>query len=219
MDEKALYDNRKRQARLAGVFYIVLAFAALPDALRSRLFVGGDALATGRNIMANAALLRWSVIGDICTEIAFLLMGIVLYGLLKEVSRKAALMMLAMVAIASAMTIYNVGGETAAIGAFASGDWDHGMLLIDAFMAYKAPTAVFYGLWMAPLGFLFIKSSFMPKILGAILIVGSCGYVIHSVYMIAAPAVTERFVLISVVAEVAAIVWLLGFGVKKPKAA
>lgn len=219
MEERELYESRKRQARLAGVFYLILAFAALPDALRSSLFVSGDAVATGRNIMANIELLRWSVVGDIVTEIAFLLMAIVLYGLLKEASRNAARMMLAMVAIASAMTIFNTGAEIAAIGAFESGDSGHGRLLLDAFMAYKAPTAVFYGLWMAPLGYLFIKSGFMPKILGAILLVGSSGYVIHSVFGIAAPAVTERFVLVSVVAEVAAIVWLLGFGVKRPKAA
>lgn len=216
MDEMELYESRKKKARLAGIGYLVLAFAALPDMLRRTLFIMGDAAATSRNILANATVFRMSILGDIVTEVAFLLIALCLYSLLKEVRRGAARAMLSMVVIAVTMTIFNTGTEIAAISLFETNDQIHGILLLRVYQALIIPTSVFFGLWMLPLGYLFIKSGFMPKTLGIILMIGSSGYVIHAVFRIIAPSISEQFVLLSVVAEVATIIWLLVFGVKKP---
>ena len=35
-----------------------------------------------------------------------------------------------------------------------------------------------YGVWLLPLGYLIIKSNFIPKIIGYTLILGSIGYII-----------------------------------------
>jgi hypothetical protein len=219
MDEMELYESRKKTARMAGVGYVVLAFAALPEMLRDSLFVAGDAAATGRNILANATLFRLSILGDIVTELSFLFLGLCLYSLLKAVRQSAARAMLAMVAIAVTMTIASTGFEIAAMERFATGDPIHGGLLLGIFRALTVPATVFFGLWMLPLGYLFSKSGFMPKTLGAILMVGSAGYVIHAGFGIIAPDIPERFHLASVVAEVATIVWLVAFGVKRPSRA
>jgi hypothetical protein len=69
---------------------------------------------------------------------------------------------------------------------------------------------------MLPLGYLFLKSGFMPKSLGVLLMIGSSGYVIHAAYKTVAPEIPEQFLVLSVVAEVAAIIWLTAFGVKRP---
>lgn len=216
MDEEELYESRKNIARLAGIGYLVLAFAALPEMLRNNLFVKGDAVATGRNILANATLFRLSILGDIITEISFLFVALCLYSLLKDVNRDVARAMLLMVVIAVTMTILNTGIEIAAMSFFKSADEVHGGLLLRVFQALTVPVSVFFGLWMLPLGYLFVKSGFMPKTLGVVLMIGSLGYVIHAVYSIIAPSVSEQFVLLSVVAEVATIIWLLAFGVKRP---
>ena len=39
----------------------------------------------------------------------------------------------------------------------------YGGLFINLFEALKLPGSVFFGLWMLPLGYLFLKSGFMPK--------------------------------------------------------
>ena len=57
----------------------------------------------------------------------------------------------------------------------------------------------------------------MPTLLGLLLMIGSIGYVIHAVVIqIISPGAAQPAVLLSVVAEVATIIWLLVFGVKKP---
>jgi len=99
---------------------------------------------------------------------------------------------------------------------FETGDAINGNLLLGVFQSLIVPASVFFGLWMLPLGYLFFKSGFMPKTLGAGQMVCSFGYVIHAVYQIVAPGVPEQFVMLSVVVEVATIVWLLAFGVKRP---
>lgn len=217
MDERELYDGRKRKARLAGACFIVVAFAALPEMLRGSLFAMGDAAATGRNILGSEALLRWSVVGDIVTELAFLFTALFLYSLLEEVGRGVARSMLALVAIAVGMTILNTGTELAALGAFLAGDQAQGMLLLRLFQALAIPVGLFFGLWMLPFGYLVFKSGFMPKALGMLLmILGSSGYMADSLLRILAPGASGKILLLSVVAEVATILWLLVFGVKRP---
>ena len=216
MSDVDLYKNRKRKARLAGIGWTIVAFAAWPDMVRRTLFVFGDAAATGRNIVANAQVFRMSMLGDIVTEIAFLLTALILFDLLRYAGKTAARAMLSMVVIAVTMAIFKTGAELAALGFFETGDQAHGMLLIELFQASAVPTSVFFGLWMLPLGYLFFVSGFMPRALGVVLLIGSTGYVIHSIFVIAAPGVSEKAVLLSVAAEVATIVWLLVSGVRRP---
>lgn len=133
----------------------------------------------------------------------------------EEGEESAARAMLSIVAIAVGMAIFKTGAEIAAIAYFEANDPTHGALLIELFQASAAPTSVFFGLWMLPLGYLFYVSGFMPKALGVVLMIGSAGYVIHAALRIMAPASSEKAVLLSVAAEVAAIAWLLAAGVRR----
>jgi len=219
MDELNLYMSQRRKARLAGIGWTIVAFAAWPDMVRKALFVSGDAVATGRNILANNLLFRMSMAGDIVTEIAFLVTALVLFDLLREAGKTAARAMLSFVVIAVTMVILKTGTELAALHFFEANDPVHGNLLIELFQASAVPTSVFFGLWMLPLGYLFFVSGFMPKALGIVLMIGSTGYVIHSTLRLLAPAVSEQAILLSVAAEVTTIVWLLVAGVRRPRAA
>lgn len=216
MNEMVLYKSRKKKAQLAGVGYFVLAFAAWPEMVHRTLFVTDDVYATSKNILSNISMFRISILVVIVTEIAFLFIALCLYDLLKEVKKGTARAMLSMVVIAVTMTILSTGTEILAINLFVANDPVHGFLMLEVFKSLMIPTAVFFGLWMLPLGYLFFKSNFMPKSLGIILMIGSSGYVIHAVYLIVAPGVSEKFILLAVVAEVATIVWLLAIGVKRP---
>jgi len=216
MDELTIYKNRRRKARLAGTGYLILAFAALPDILRKRLFIPNDPVATSNNILANLSILRLSILGDIVTEISFLFLALCLYSLLKDVRRSASQAMLSMVLIAVTMTVFNTGIEIAAINLFQSTDQLHGFLLLEVFQTLSIPATFFFGLWMLPFGYVCIKSDFMSKFVGFILLIGSCGYVIHAVFQIMSPGTSEHFLFISVIAEVTTIIWLLIFGVKQP---
>lgn len=79
---------------------------------------------------------------------------------------------------------------------------------------------VFWGLWLIPLGQLIIKSGFMPRIIGILLIAGGCAYLVECLDFILlsemlSPITNYTFVLYSV-AELSTVAWLLAKGMKEP---
>jgi hypothetical protein len=76
---------------------------------------------------------------------------------------------------------------------------------------------VFFALWLAPLGYLVIRSGQFPKVLGGALIVGCAGYLARVCVNVLAPALdVELLGLVGVLPEVAFLGWLLVKGVRTP---
>ena len=115
MNELELYQSRRKTARIAGAFYVVLALAFLPDMLRKSLIVAGDAVATGENILSHALLFRISIFGDLVCEIAVVFLALCLYTLLKDVGREAARLMVALVLVAVPIAMLSTSNELAAL--------------------------------------------------------------------------------------------------------
>lgn len=73
--------------------------------------------------------------------------------------------------------------------------------------------AIFFGLWLLPLGYMLFRSRYAPRALGALVMVGSFGYVADVVANVLVPTVGESLtpvlLLPSVLAEVSLILWLL----------
>jgi hypothetical protein len=78
---------------------------------------------------------------------------------------------------------------------------------------------LFWGLWLVPLGVLVIKSRFIPRLLGALVIAAGVAYVVGSVTAIIWPAqrdIVSRFTLpIGGVGELLLVLWLLVIGAKE----
>lgn len=219
MHESELYQSRRKTARIAGVFYLVLALAMFPDMVRKSLIVVGDAATTGRNILANVFLFRASIVVDLVTEIAFLLLALCLYGLLKDVRREIARLMVALVIVAVTMAMLSTSKELTAVALLQGNDLAQAMLFLDLYKNEGIIATIFFGLWMFPLGWLFFKSGFMPKLLGILLMAGCFGYLAHSLAGLLMPdwrTLTAQGVMLPAVAELATVVWLLAFGVKRP---
>src|SRR5512144_1322208 len=81
-------------ARIGGVLYlIIIVIGVLGQAfVRDALIVGGDAAATASNIAASQTLWRFSVAGEIAYLAAAVALGLILYVLLRPVSRDMALL-------------------------------------------------------------------------------------------------------------------------------
>jgi hypothetical protein len=73
--------------------------------------------------------------------------------------------------------------------------------------------AMFYGLWLAPLGYLAIKSGYVPKVLGVLLVIGCFGYLADLFTYFLAPELGTRigllFAAIGGIPELVFVVWLL----------
>lgn len=219
MNAWELYQSRRKTAQIAGTFYVILALAMFPQMLRDRLIVVGDATTTGRNILANALLFRISILGDLICYVAFVCLAIWLYSLLQDVGREAARLMVAFVLVCVAIAMLSAANELTALRLLQNNDPAQAMLFLNLFKDGVLIAEIFMGLWLFPLGWLFFKSGFMPKPLGILLMVGCFGYLADSFAGLVMPAwqaVAAQGVLLSALAELATVCWLLVFGVKRP---
>jgi hypothetical protein len=70
--------------------------------------------------------------------------------------------------------------------------------------------ALFFGLWLIPMGWLVLRSGFMPRLLGLILIAGGIGYTLsaYAKYLIPnASAVADALPILANIGEV----WMIGY--------
>jgi hypothetical protein len=77
--------------------------------------------------------------------------------------------------------------------------------------------ALFWGLWLFPFGLLVMRSGFIPRILGILLIINGFAYVLASLTSLLAPAyaaVVNRFAFIPETGELWIMLWLLIKGVR-----
>lgn len=219
MSEEPLYRQRSRTARIAGGLYALLAMAMFPHMLRGRLFVFDDAAATARNILGNELIFRVSILADLVFQIAFLLLALALYHLLAEVSRNVARVMIGLVVVAVPIALLNSLNQIAALLLFQEGEEAQAMLFLRLFGNGVFIAQVFWGLWMFPFGVLVHRSGFLPKALGPLLMAGCFGYLVDAVAGLVAPSLRpsiEPVVMISAVAEILTLLWLLVFGVRRP---
>ena len=82
-----------------------------------------------------------------------------------------------------------------------------------------AIAGIFWGLWLFPFGVLVIRSGFIPKILGILLIVGCFSYLIDSAVALLLPEHRDRLAGILMLplaaGELSMVLWLLVKGVRE----
>jgi hypothetical protein len=153
----------------------------------SVLLVRGDAVATSRNIMASEWLFRSGTLSALMTQIIFVFQVLALYRLLQTVNKDRAVVMVVLALLGIPMAFLNEVNQLAALrllsgadaGAFTSVQLQaQAMLFLDMRESGILVTQVFWGLWLLPLGFLVLKSGFLPKLLGILLIVAGVGHLI-----------------------------------------
>jgi len=72
---------------------------------------------------------------------------------------------------------------------------------------------IFWGLWLFPLGYLVFKSGFLPRILGILLVIAGCGYLIEFVTYFLFPNFDATIRMFTFWGEVILALWLLIKGV------
>ncbi len=206
-----------RLARLAGLLYIII-------------FVANDASATANNIKADETLFRVGIGGQFVVLLSEVILSVLLYVLLAPVNKT-----LALVAAAARLTMTAIHGLNLLnyflvlqlLGdAYYLALFDEGqlhalvMLFIDAHAYGFGLGLVFFALHLVVLGYLVFRSSYFPRLLGALLMVAACGYAIDSVAILLLDAYQETpplLVFPIVIAEVAFPLWLLIKGVRLPR--
>jgi hypothetical protein len=218
-------DSLRAQARTAGLWYLLLAVVAPLSAVYvpSRIVVAGDATATARNIVTHPSLYRAGIVGSLASNVVMLCVVASLYTLLHAVDRRLARLMVILVvsgvAIAYVVTFHQIAPLVLLSGA----DFLQAIPRpqLDA-LAYGflriartggALATAFWGLWLFPLGALVIRSGFLPRLLGLLLVVNGAAYVAVCLTGLAAPAylgIVDRIAMpYYMIGELATIGWLV----------
>ncbi len=218
-----------KAARVAGAVYLSMAVTA-PFSLiyvPRTLIVPGNSTATANNILAHETLFRLSIVADLITAVIFILLVMALYRLLSGVNKTHASLMVALVLVSAAIAFLNEVNNIAALTLFRGGDFlavfDKGQLDALAMLFLRLHgqglviDQIFWGLWLFPFGVLVMRSGFLPRILGLLLIVNCFAYVAASLTSLLLPdyaSVVDRAVLPAVFGEIWIMLWLLIKGAK-----
>jgi hypothetical protein len=227
-------NSSKRLARIAGVLYLLVGvFGGFAEGfVDPKVYVAGNAGATAGNVVANAGLVRMGVVAHLLDGTFFVFLAMALYVLFEHVNKSVARAMLVLVALATGIICLNAvfqfeGLRVATDSSYATAFGTAGsnalvLLLLDTQHYGTLSAQVFFGLWLAPIGYLARKSGLFPKWLGDLLIVGAVCYLVDLLAAFLVPDFAQKihtFVVIPcAVAEISMVVYLLAVGVRTPKA-
>ncbi|UCF97720.1 MAG: DUF4386 domain-containing protein [Spirochaetaceae bacterium] len=221
-------NSLKKTGRIAGVLILIITVFAPFSMLYvpSKLVVPGDAATTASNILAAEGLFRISIVSD---SVVFLLeIGILvlLYVLLKPVSKTLSLV----AAFARlAMTIVqgiNLLNHFVALLFLSGADYLmafepeqlHALALVflNAHEYAAHIWGLFFSLHLFFLGYLVYKAGYIPRVLGVLLVIASLCYLTQGFGNILAPNYEQIFALVGYLSiiELAFPLWLVIKGVK-----
>lgn len=188
------------KARIAGAAYLAIivsaAFAFL--VVRDRLLVPGNGAATAANILAHEALYRWGGAISILTLVCDAIVAVIFYDLFKPVSRSlslfAAVLRLIFVAIMGFNTVNYFAPLVLLHGnRFSTTDSQAFTLVSQTFFSLGYNIAIiFFGLQFIVIGYLILRSGFLPRLLGSVMITGLF-YFANSFVHFVAPAAARGF--------------------------
>jgi len=220
--------NENRIGRLAGALYLVVVLSGLFSLIYvpSRITVPGDPQATVGNIVTSEALFRAGIAAFLIKQVAFLLLPLVLFKLLRPVHQSMAALMVALAAVSVPIALTSLVSRLDALEilrsspgqALAPGQLQSQVMLsLDAYGNGLLVTTLFWGLWLLPLGYLVMRSGFLPKILGVFLVLGGLGYVTDVFGQILVPdtRIPDFALLPAAVGEIGICLWFLLVGARR----
>jgi hypothetical protein len=221
---------QRRAAMIAGLGLLIMAVTAFfaNFFVLENLVTPEDARQTVSNIMANEMLFRLGVVGFIIVLICDVLVAWALYLFFKPVSQSlsllAAVFRLVYTAIfgAALFNLANVLPLLSGVETFTpNGLQAQVMLSLESFHTGWLIGLVFFGFHLLMLGYMAMKSSYVPKVLGVLLIAASLGYIIDSSAQFLLPNYPDYETLFSLIVAVPGMIgelsfcfWLLFRGVR-----
>jgi len=220
----------RQQARFAGLLYLIMAVIAPIGLLivPGKVIVPDNATATADAIRASEGLLRIGIASELIHQALAVFLVLALYRLFQPVDVSLARHLVALGALVSVPIMFaNVLNEVAALilvsdakflSVFDRADLDAMAYLFLRLHTYGITLAsVFWGLWLFPFGMLVIRSGFIPRVLGILLMIAGTGYLAAAFATLVVPRYAEAVGKIAFpmeVAEVPIIFWLVIWGAR-----
>lgn len=198
-------------ARTAGIMLIVsFVGGALGEFfILSKLMVRNDATATASNIRASDFLFRLGFVAYLMEAICDVALVFVFYKLLSPVHKGLAQLtvlfgMVSMITFAFAEFFYYANtlvlADSDYLKVFSKEQLESlGYLLLRFYGHAGGLFLIFYGLASIIRGYLMFRSGYIPKWLGALLVVGGVGFVLRTLVLVLFPAYVSDFYMMPMV--------------------
>lgn len=232
MLDRTVETSPQAYARIGGLLYLIIIAAGIFAEIfvRDKLIVSGDATATANNIIASDLLFRISVAVEQIWLVCAVALTLILYVLLRPVSKNLALLAAFFNLISIAVEGVSTVSLFAVLFLFGGADYlkafEPRQLHTLAYLSLKlydygfAVSLVFFGCCLFLNGYLVFRSGYFPKTLGLLLIVGSLSYLTNSFALFLAPksaAMIFPILGLAFIGETSFCLWLLVKGVNVPK--
>ena len=213
------------QAKIGGVLYLltILTRMFVEIFVRNRLVVPDDAAATATNIMANEPLWRLGFVGDIIAFASYVALTAIFYELFKLVNRSICLVAVYFSLVACAAqaisSLFHLAplvllGRTPYLSVFNAEQLQALTLMFLRLRAlcYHNVGLVFFGLYLLLTGYLIFRSTFLPRIIGVLMILAGLSYEVF-VSPPLALSLQPYVLFFPGVAQISLTFWLLVMGV------
>ncbi len=220
-------------ARIGGGLYLIIIVLGLfgEAFVRSRIVVPGDATATAANLRSLEWLWRFGIAAELVLLICAVGLILILFVLLRPVSRELALLAvffnLMALAVEAVATLNLVAallplGNARYLSAFEPEQlYAMASLSVQSHGYGFGVALIFFGCECLLLGYLIFRSGYLPKALGVLMQLAGVSYLTNSFALVLAPAVAERIfpaILVpAFVGEASLCLWLLVKGVNLAK--
>jgi len=222
-------NSNRNPGRFAGLLYVLISIPGIFALIYvpGKLIVDGNATATASNIAAHETLFRLGIAANLISQILFMWVALALYDLLKEVSRRQAALMLTLIVVPVPIVLLNELNAIAALTLVRGADFlsnfekpqrdSLAMLFLNLHSYGFDITAIFWGLWLFPLGLLVYRSGFIPRLLGVLLMLNAFTFPVNSFTSLLLPQyenIVSRWMKPLSFAELLFMFWLLIMGAK-----
>jgi hypothetical protein len=218
----------KRLARVAGVFYLITIVAAIiaQGLIAQRLVSSNDASVAASNIVAHADLFRFGFTMYMIEMVAQTIMTMLFYVLLKPVSSTGSLIAAVIGVVGCGIKAFSrlfyIAPSLVLAGTHYLNTFSREQLSSIALLFYNmnemgaAIAVVFFGFSTLITGWLIIRSTYLPAVLGWFALVGGIGW-LSFLWPPLGYRLNLYIAAIGLLGSLATIVWMIVFGVNETR--
>ena len=220
----------QRYARLGGLLALtsVLAGGFGEAYVPSQVIIANDAAATARNLAENGWLVRFGFAAYLVEAICDVTLALILFALLRPVHRDVALLATFFRLVGTTgfavsqlflFSALRLASHRAGLAGLSGEQLDSiALLSIDLGQSGATLFMMFYGIGFFLTGWLMLNARYLPKFLGALMLITGAGFALRTFLWVLAPAYASPLLLMpALLAGLALSGWLLVKGVDVEK--
>jgi hypothetical protein len=221
--ERIVEASPRPRARITGLVYLFYFLTAISGELFLKgLVVEGDAAATANNILAHQSLFRLGLATGLIATACYVAVTALFYDLFEPVNRIVSLLAAFFSLVGCAILAFASLFQLAALVVLGGGQYLSvfkaeqlralAVLFLELYGQGVSICFVFFGVYCLLIGYLILKSTFLPRVLGVLMAFAGLGWLTF-LFPLLANYLSPYILILGFLAEVALMLWLLGMGV------